>query len=194
MALRRYAPFGASLIAALSMTAGSALAANGYVDRVGDVKGGAGPDIASVHVSNTASKVTFRIRFAKAPPLRVGTVKPWVDMLLVGIDVPPLGPRPSAPGGEWPGANFALGTHGPSHTGMMVKLGADVPEQSRQVTRFKIGQSGSTLTFSIPRRVLGGPTWFTFTVAAARETEDAAVRGGNDFAPNSGTFHYRLGI
>lgn len=190
--LRWYALLGASLLAVLFLVCGVALAAKSYPDRVGDVKGGPGPDIASVTVSNTKMKVTFRIRFVKAPPLRVSTREGWVDMLLIGIDVPPLGPRPSVPGGEWLGANFALGTHGPSETGRMVQLGAGISAESRQAASFKIVTSGSTLTFAIPRRALGSPTWFTFTVAAAREMEKVATGGGVDIAPAVGTFRYAL--
>jgi hypothetical protein len=175
-----------ALLAVLLLVGGVALAAKSYTDRVGDVKGGTGPDIASVKVSNTTTKVTFGVRFAKAPPLRVNRSKGWIDMLLIGVDVPPLGPRPTVPGGEWRGANFALGTHGPSKTGLLVRLGQG---KSRQVARFRIVTRGSTLTFSIPRRALGSPAWFTFTVATARETEQ---EGGLDFAPARGTFRYTL--
>jgi hypothetical protein len=192
MSLRRYGLFGASLVAVLLLVCGAALAAKtakSYPDRVGDVKGGPGPDIASVMLSNTTTKVTFRIRFAKAPPLRVNERKGWIDMLLVGVDVPPLGPRPIVPGGEWRGANFAMGAHGPSKTGLLVRLGKGV---SRQVARFKIVTSGSTLTFSIPRRALGSPAWFIFTVAAAREMNDESTGGGVDIAPARGTFRYTL--
>ncbi len=53
------------------------------------------------------------------------------------------------------GANFALGTHGSSRTGVLVKLGEGIPQQSREVARFKIITTGSLLTFSIPRQALG---------------------------------------
>jgi hypothetical protein len=180
---------GATLLAALLATSGVASAAKGYPDRVGDVEGGPGPDIASVIVSNTKTKITFRVRFATAPPLRVGTSAGWIDMLLIGIDVPPLGPRPSSPGGEWLGANFALGTHGPSKTGVLVRLGQG---ESRRAARFAIRTGGSTLTFSVPRRALGNPAWFTFSVAAAREMPKEAAGGGVDVAPVRGTFRYAL--
>jgi hypothetical protein len=188
-ALRRWAVLGVCLLAVLLLICGVAFAAKSYPDRVSDVEGGAGPDIASVTVSNTKTKVTFGVRFVKAPPLRVSTREGWVDMLLIGIDVPPLGPRPVVPGGEWRGANFAAGTHGPSKTGQMVWLGRG---EYRRVASFKIVTSGSTLTFSVPRRALGSPTWFRFTVAAARELEEEATGGGVDWAPARGTFRYAL--
>ena len=167
---------------------GIALAAKTYADPVGDVRGGAGPDVTSLTVSNTASTLTFRVRFASAPPLGLSTRGKWVDMLLIGIDVPPLGPPPSTPGGEWLGADFAMGTHGPSETGQLVRLGK---KRSAPPIRFKIVTRGRTLSFSIPRRALGSPRWFTFNVAAAREGESQASGGGFDLAPGRGTFRYQ---
>jgi hypothetical protein len=192
MSLRRCADLGASLLAVVLLTCGAAFAAKSYSDRAGDVEGGSGPDIVSLKVSNTRTNVTFVVRFAKAPPLRVSAREGWVDMLLIGVDVPPLGPRPITPGGEWRGANFALGTHGPSRTGRMVRLTGTIPAESRRVATFGIVVSGSTLTFSIPRRALGNPGWFTFMTAAARELADEGRGGGADFAPARGTFRYAL--
>jgi hypothetical protein len=192
MSLRRCAALGASLVAVLLLTCGVAFAAKSYSDGAGDVEGGSGPDIVSLKVSNTRTKVTFVVRFAKAPPLRISPREGWVDMLLIGVDVPPLGPRPIAPGAEWRGANFALGTHGLSNTGQLVRLTGTIPAEPRRVATFGIATSGPTLTFSIPRRALGNPGWFTFTAAAARETADGERGGGVDFAPARGTFRYAL--
>jgi hypothetical protein len=191
VSLGRCASIVASLVAALAIVCGVAPAAQNYPDRVGDVAAGSGPDIVSMRLSNTKTAITFRVRFAHTPPLRVSARQKWVDMLLVGIDVPPVGPRPVAPGGEWPGANFALGTHGPSKTGRVVRLGHGIPASARQVATFKIVTTGATLTFSIPRRVLGRPTWFTFSAAAAREMEETSG-GGIDMAPARGTYRYTL--
>ena len=123
MTLRRTASLSAFLVVGFLVLAGIALAAKSYPDRPGDVTGGSGPDMRSISISNTATTITFHVRFAKSPPLRVNTQEKWSDMLLIAIDVPPLGPRPVAPGGEWRGANFALGTHGPARTGQLVRLG-----------------------------------------------------------------------
>lgn len=188
MPFRRPTLLGASLLVPL-LVCGVAFGAHSYSDRIGDVKGGRGPDITSIAVSNTKTAVTFRVRFASAPPLRLSTHDGWVDMLLIGVDVPPLGPRPSIPGGPWLGANFFLGTHGPSKTGVMVRLGQG---ENRRAASFKIVTVGSTLTFSVPRRALGSPAWFTFTVAAAREMAKEATGGGVDVAPNRGTLRYAL--
>ena len=192
MTPRRRMVFGSSLAGLLLAASGAAVAATRYPDRVGDLKGGAGPDIVAVTLSHTRTAVAFRVLFAEAPPLRVSTHERWVDMLLIGIDVPPLGRRPVAPGGEWPGANFALGVHGPSRTGQLVRLGKGIPEASRLVARLTIVTRGPALSFSIPRRAIGSPRWFTFVVASARETEREAAGGGFDVAPERGTFRYVL--
>jgi hypothetical protein len=189
MSLRRSVFLGLPLLAVLLAITAVAFATTRYPDRLGDVKEGTGPDIASVTVSNTKTNVTFEVRFAAAPPLRVSVGEKWVDMLLVGIDVPPLGPPPAIPGGDWRGANFALGTHGPSGTGVMVRLSKG---ESRRLAGFRIVTSGPTLTFSIPRRGLGNPARFAFTVAAAREAEIETAGAVPDLAPARGTFRYSL--
>jgi hypothetical protein len=186
---RRIALLSALLLLLPAAICGAAEAAQTYTDPIGDVKGGAGPDVAAVTVSNTASTLTFRVRFASTPPLRLSAREKWVDMLLIGIDVPPPGPPPSIPGGEWLGANFALGAHGPSTTGLLVRLGK---KHSAPPVRFKVVARGRTLSLSVPCRALGGPGWFTFNVAAAREGENQASDGGFDVAPEHRTFLYRL--
>jgi hypothetical protein len=184
----RRVPLVGALLLVVAAICGVALAARSYPDSVGDVKRGAGPDITSVRLSNTASKLTFRVRFASAPPLRLSTREKWVDMLLIGIDVPPLGPRPMMPGGEWLGADYALGTHGPSTIGQLVRLGNQVAPP----IRFTVVTSGRDLVLSVPRRSLGNPLWFRFNVVAAREGESQDADGGFDVAPQRGTFLYRL--
>lgn len=185
VALRPKLVLGAAAVAVVVAACGGASWPANLADPVGDVEHG--PDLASVRVSNTDSEVTFAVRFATERPLRVDEAEGWVDMLLIGIDVPPLGPEPVAPGGEWRGADFAFGAHGPSTDGMLVRLGR------RQATRLGIRTSGSTLTLSVPRRALGDPDWFTFSVAAARESNDEAGDGGGiDVAPDQGTLRYTL--
>ena len=189
MSVRRIVTLGAPIVAAL-LVCGVATGAKGFTDPRGDVRHGNGPDIVALSLATTKAAVTFRIRFATAPPLRVSTGEKWVDMLLIGIDTPPLGPRP-IPDGEWRGADFALGSHGPSKTGVLVKL-AMPPGGQRQIARFPITVQGATLTFSVPRRALGNPAWFRFMVAAAREGNAESAGGGYDMAPGSGTFRYAL--
>ena len=191
MSRARYASLGACLLAVFVLLCGIAYGAKGYPDPAGDVAGGPGPDVVSIGLSHTKASITFRVRFADAPPLRASATRTWVDMLLIGIDVPPVGPRPVTPGGEWPGANFALGTHGPSKTGQLVRLGTAIPGRPRQIATFRIVTTGATVTFSIPRRLLGSPAWFVFSVATARETEETGD-GAVDLAPARGTFRYAL--
>ena len=191
MLLRRHVILGACSLVLLLLIAGTALAARTYPDPVGDVKGGKSPDVVSVRVSNTRTTVSFSVRFAEAPPLRFSTRERWVDMLLVGIDVPPVGALPVSPGGEWRGVDYALGAHGPSKTGQLVRTPKAPDGRSRLVARVAILTRGSTVSFGVPRRALGNPAWFTFTVAAAREGEDESA-GGFDTVPAKGTFRYVL--
>ena len=188
MSVRARVLSGAAVLAVL-LTCGTAAAARIYSDPAGDAR--LGPDVRSVAVSNTNADVTFRIRFTTAPALRVSPREGWIDMLLLGIDVPPLGPRP-IPDGDWLGADFAAGFHGPARTGVLVRLGKG---SQKVVARFRVVTRGTTVTFSIPRRALGSPTWFAFEMAAAREWNDeGAVPSGAkpDFAPARGTFRYTL--
>jgi len=61
-----------------------------------------------------------------------------------------------------------------------------------QLARFPIVTIGSTLTFSIQRSLLGGARWFTFTVAAARESAEESGDGAFDVVPARGTLRYVL--
>jgi hypothetical protein len=192
MSLRPYVLLGAAVLAALSVVCGVALAARSYSDRTGDVQGGAGPDIAKVTVSNTKTKVTFGVRFTGASPFGFSESEGWVDMLMIGIDTPPLGRQP-VPGQAWTDANFVLATHGGMDTGVMQRVVQKGSRPPRQVATFKIVTRGSTLTLSIPRRALGkNVAWFTLVVAAGREATQEGQGGGADYAPARGSFRYVL--
>lgn len=192
MRARPSALLGAAVVTILALVCEVAFAAKSYPDRVGDVQGGAGPDLASVTVSNTRTKVTFGVRFTTAPPLGLSEREGWIDMLIIGIDTPPLGRQP-VPGRPWVGADFALSTHGGASTGVMQRVVGSGSQPPRQVATFEIVKRGSTLTFSIPRRALGQSTaWFTFYLAAGRETTQEGRGGGADFAPARGSFRYVL--
>jgi len=179
-----------SLLASALVATGVAAGATTFPDRPNDQTPAAGPDIRSVMLSHTRTTITFRVRFATAPPLRVSTKNSWVDMLLIGIDVPPIGPPPRAPGAEWPGADFAWGTHGPSSTALLVRLGSRVAPAGGTVATLAVVTRGSTVSVSIRRRALGDPAWFRFSVAAAREAATPQAEGGVDLAPDRGTFRY----
>lgn len=175
---------------AIGLLGGSALAAHGYGDPPGDAR--QGPDVRAVTISNTRTTLAFAVRFASAPPLRVSAREGWVDMLLIGIDLPPIGPAPVAPGGEWRGAELALGTHGPSKTGLLVRLN---PLQEGRPTRLPITVAGSVLRLVVPRSALRGATWFRFSVAAAREWNEGSAEPPGarpDIVPDRGTGRYAL--
>jgi hypothetical protein len=163
-----------------ALVAASLLAAAAYPDPRGDVQGGAGPDILSVRVTHTPSALVFRVRFASAPPLSVG--KRSIDMLLVGIDVPPFGPAPAAEG--WRGADFSAGVHAGQASGRLVRMkvrGWPV------VARVPVATRGAEVSLTVPTKPLGAPASIRFTVAAGRESESG---GGSDLAPARGTYRY----
>lgn len=179
------------LMLALGIGVATALAATAFRDPVGDVQGGPGPDITSIAISHTASTVTFRFRFASAPPLGRSARKGWVDMLVVGIDVPPRGLKRGAHG--WSGLDYYAGLHGTEKTAMVVKTSPTKPSQpSKVLARPKVTVNGRTLSFSISRNTLGNPAWIELAVAAGRETSDQANGGSSDEAPNHGSFRYQL--
>jgi hypothetical protein len=187
---RRIAAVLAVILAIAGATAALAAAAT-FPDPVGDVEGGAGPDLTSVSVANTRTVVTFRVRFAKAPPLRVSASGRWIDMLLIGIDVPPRGLRPGIYG--WSGADYAAGLHGTEKTGVMVKAPSAKAPNWTKVATFKVDTHGRTVSLSISRRKLGNPSAFDFVVTVGREVLDEnAAEGGADSSPSRGIFHYRL--
>jgi hypothetical protein len=161
-----------------------------FRDPVGDVKGGAGPDLAAISVSHTTKTITFRLRFAKAPPLGANAGK-WVDVLLIGIDVPPRGPK-SGPHG-WTSPDYYAGLHGTDKTAVLLKTPTTQSGQGKVLARPKVVVAGRTLGFTISRSALGDPPWFEFAVAVGRETASQAPKGGTDEAPAHGTFHYKLG-
>jgi hypothetical protein len=175
----------------LAVGLGGAVAGAGtdFSDPVGDVKGGAGPDLALITVSHTSSTVTFRFRFAKAPPLRGSIEGSWIDMLLVGIDVPPRSLKRTAQG--WRGAEYYLGTHGTETTGVLVKASSNPSQPGKVLRRPVVTVRGITLVFTVSRRAIGNPAWIEFVAAAGRETSSQAG-GGSDEAPSHGTFHYQL--
>jgi hypothetical protein len=180
----------AVLLLALSIGIPTALAATAFPDPVGDVQGGAGPDITSIAVSHTASTVTFRLRFASAPPLGFNARKRWADMLVIGIDVPPRSLKRGPHG--WAGLDYYAGLHGSDRTAIVVKTSPTKPSRRSVLARPTVTVGGRTLSFSIGRSTLGNPAWIEFVAAAGRETSDQANGGGSDEAPNHGTFHYRL--
>lgn len=185
MTVRVWALVGLILLAlavVVSVSAGTAVKT--YPDATGDVTGAEGPDIASVVVSHNAKRVTFTVRFAGAPPLGASVAdetEKWVDMLLVGINVPPIGSAPA-----WKGVDYYFGVHGnDTSVALFAKNGV------RTFTQLPVVARGANLTVSVPRAKLGKPKWFGFTVAAGREA-DVEAQGSADSAPARGLFRYVL--
>jgi hypothetical protein len=163
-------------------------------DAAGDVAAAAGPDIVAVTVERDDETIVFQGRFAEEPPLKISAEDGWIDMILIGTDVPPIGPSPATPGGEWPGLDYALGTHGPSATGMLVRLTAAAEGDAATSERredIAIETDGTTLSFPVPRDELGDPATLAISIAAARESNDPAAEPEGaepDVAPDTGTW------
>ena len=181
----------ALLALALGLGASTAVAATIFRDAARDVKGGAGPDLTSLSVSHTATAVTFRLRFAQAPPLGV-SAEGWVDMLLVGIDTPPRSLSRTPRG--WYGLDYYAGLHGAEQTAVLVRSSVTKPgSTSRVIARVEAAVTGRTLGFTIARTKLGDPDWIELVVAADREGTEREAGGSADEAPARGAFHYDLG-
>lgn len=190
-------------LAGLALVAGCGSSAGGQVERSltdpsGDVSASSGPDIVAVTVARDKGSITFRVRFATAPPLGISTERGWVDMLLIGIDVPPFGAPPASPGGEWRGANYALGTHGPTGQGVLVRLVGDASSgQARtgKVAGMPVERTGTTLSFRVARNALGDPQTLALSIAAAREwnqPSDEPAGARPEVVPDSGTWTVRF--
>lgn len=167
-------------------------------DPAGDVAATTGPDVVAVTVERDDETIIFRVRFATALPLTVSEEEGWVDMLLIGVDVPPPGPPPAAPGGEWRGADYFLGTHGPSEKGMLVRLAASASEGEatwEQRADIPIAIDGATLSLLVPRDELGDPGTLAISIAAAREWNEAKDEPAEvtpDIVPDTGTWTVEL--
>jgi hypothetical protein len=184
-------------LAALAAGCGGGRAEQSLDDPAGDVAAAIGPDVVGVSVERDDEVVTFRVRFAAAPPLAMSEEGGWIDMLLIGIDVPPLGPAPVTPGGEWRGLDYALGTHGPSQSGMLVRLTARNGEAtSEKRAEVPIEIDGAALSLSVASVELGDADTFALSIAAAREwneTGNEPAGAKPDIVPDSGTWTVELG-
>ena len=192
---------GSALLVAALLNAGCGSSTSGNVERsledpAGDVATATGPDVVAVTVERDDETIRVNVRFADAPPLGLSEEEGWVDMLLIGIDLPPLGPPPSMPGGEWRGVDYALGTHGPSETGALVRLTRGAAENEGTLERqadVPLETDGATLSLLVPREALGDPETLVLSIAAAREWNDAADEPAGvtpDIVPDTGTWAF----
>lgn len=168
-------------------TPGQSAVVRTYRDPFGDVTPGE-PDLTAVRISNDARTIHLEFQFAGAPPLSASAKEGWTDMLLMGIDVPPIGSKPT-PGG-WMGLDYALGMHGIAPRAVFRDMHAEGPQVATLPSRI----SGSTITIDLPRARIGNPAWFDFNVAVGREGGDeiGGASGGGDIIPATGTARYRL--
>lgn len=161
-----------------------------YRDGVGDVPAGT-PDLAEVRISNDAEQVHLVVRFASAPPLRTSPSGRWTDMLLMGIDVPPIGPGPTPSG--WTGLDYALGMHGVDVRARFRPMeNATTPGTRPDVRTLESHVRGREIALDLPIAWIGKPAFFDFNVAVGREGEDEASSAGGDQIPGRGTARYTL--
>jgi hypothetical protein len=195
----RIVPACCTVLAVLVAGCGGGRVERSLDDPAGDVAPAGAPDVVGVSVERDDDAITFRVRFATAPPLGVSADEGWIDMLLIGIDVPPLGPAPVAPGGEWRGLDYALGTHGPSRSGMLVRLTGSVSERAATPEKradVPIEIDDAALSLSVPAADLGDAESFALSLAAAREWNEARDEPAGarpDVVPDSGTWTVELG-
>lgn len=151
------------------------------------------PDLTALTIASDATTVRLRFTFRSAPPLSAGAGGGWTDMLLMGIDVPPIGPTPT-PGG-WTGLDYALGMHGVDDRAVFRAM------QPRFGERGGVGGapglrtlgsrvSGREIHIDLPRALIGNPAYFDFQAAVGREGSDESGEG--DLLPDTGTARYRL--
>ncbi len=175
--------------AAPATTAGTT-GARTYRGTEGNVPAGT-PDLTAVRISDDFTTVHLVFRFGSAPPLRTSTSGGWTDMLLMGIDVPPIGPGPTPSG--WTGLDYALGMHGVDDRAVFRAMspvpGVDAPPQ-RETLRSTV--SGREIRIDLPRRLIGNPTYFAFNVAVGREGGAETSSAGGDSIPATGTARYTL--
>lgn len=163
-----------------------------YADPRGDVTPGQ-PDLTAVRISSDATTVRLVFRFADAPPLSTNTKQGWTDMLLFGIDAPPIGSAPTPNG--WAGLDYALGMHGVDNRAvfraMQPGFGDDGGVGGAPGVRTLTSRvSGREIHVDLPRELIGNPTYFAFQAAAGREGADES--GTGDLMPGTGTLRYPL--
>ena len=163
-----------------------------YADPRGDVTPGQ-PDLTAMRISSDASTIRLMFRFAGAPPLSTNTTEGWTDMLLFGIDVPPIGSAPTPNG--WAGLDYALGMHGVDNRAVFRAMQPGFGEEggvggAPGMRTLTSRVSGREIHVDLPRELIGDPSYFAFQAAAGREGTDES--GTGDLVPGTGTLRYPL--
>jgi hypothetical protein len=144
-----------------------------YRDAAGDVTGGPGPDIRFVRGTDRAGRISFRVAFAKAPPLAVSAKQGFTDMVIVTVwTTGKTGPREP---------HYWLGVHGADLK--RVSLVNALTKSSVRLGPAVVSRKTVILTFDASR--IGDPRAIRFSVAAGREMNEGAG-GGGDLAPDNG--------
>ncbi len=167
-----------------------AVVTRAYRDPVGDVSPGQ-PDLTALRISGDARTIRVAFRFASAPPLGTSAAEGWTDMLLMGIDVPPIGAPPTPSG--WVSLDYALGMHGVDDRAvfraMQPGLGTGAGAGGAPGLRtLRSRVAGREISIELPRALIGEPAYFAFQAAAGREGGDESGQG--DSLPDQGTLRY----
>ena len=161
-----------------------------YRDAEGDVAAGL-PDLTAVTIASDATTVSMRFTFRSAPPLRTDAAAGWTDMLLVGLDVPPIGPGPQAGGGDWVGVDYAFGVHAIERQARLRSMGGGLGGAAPgPPTALPTRWSGRSISIDLTRALIGDPPYFDFVAAVGREGSNESGEG--DALPTTGTLRYRL--
>ena len=170
------AKLGSAVLAAGLVVVPAALSDSSvwYRDGAGDVKGGPGPDIRFVRATDRADQISFRVVFAKAPPLAVSTGRGFTDMLIIAIWTT------RKAGAEQP--HYWLGVHGVDLT--RVTLVDALTKRSVRLRPAVV--SDKTVILTLDARRIGNPRTIRLSVAAGREM-NKGTGGGGDLAPDRGT-------
>jgi hypothetical protein len=175
--------FGVVVLACVLALAPLAGASNsvGFVDATADAPSAA-PDVGGVQITNDdAGAITFRIAIPNRSALSA------TDLVAVFLDADGKTGTGCARGVF--GAEYALDVLAGRYVfGRCANARWDF---TKRPPSFSGGFSGSTLTFKVNRRDLGGPSHFSFRIGAAATTEaDPAY----DFAPDVGLSPWRYRV
>ncbi len=169
----------------LALATTDVLAAERFADPVGDVEGGAAPDITAVTVSHEAGRsVTFSVEFVEAPPLSWSDAEGYTDMLMILLDT-------DGPPASIEGAEYVVGVHAVTIDRgefRSLRQGSGVSSQET----VDVAVAGRTVSLSVPLSAIGNPVELSFWVGVGREAVQDGAGGGSDSFPASGMQPYSV--